>query len=118
MGTVTDPRGVLVPNIRVTPTHTATGVSRFIVTGSGGICTIALLPAGTYSVTADAKGFKTAVVEGITLGREPAAEGGFQAGLGGSHLHGGSECRPASARHDERAARPCGVHRAGTGSSA
>jgi hypothetical protein len=58
MGTVTDPRGVPVPTIRVTPTHTATGVSRFTVTGSGGIYTIALLPAGTYSGYGGRQGLK------------------------------------------------------------
>jgi hypothetical protein len=51
----------------VTATHTATGVSRFTITGSAGTYTISLLPVGTYSVAADAAGFKAAVAEGITL---------------------------------------------------
>ena len=32
-GTVVDPSGAVVPNVRVTATHTATGVSRFTITG-------------------------------------------------------------------------------------
>ena len=66
-GTVGDPSGAVVPNVRVAATHTATGVSRFTITSRAGTYTIPLLPVGTYSVTADAPGFKKAVAEGITL---------------------------------------------------
>jgi hypothetical protein len=61
------PAELLFQDVRVTATHTATGVSRFTTTGSGGTYTISLLPVGTYSVTAEATGFKAAVAEGITL---------------------------------------------------
>lgn len=66
-GTVVDPSGAVVPNVRVSATHTATGASRFTITGGAGTYTIPLLPVGTYSVRADAKGLKAAVAEGIKL---------------------------------------------------
>ena len=49
-GTVGDPSGAVVPNVRVAATHTATGVSRFTITSRAGTYTIPLLPVGTYSV--------------------------------------------------------------------
>jgi hypothetical protein len=66
-GTVVDPSGALVPNVKVTATDKASGVSRSTITGSSGTYTISLLPVGTYSVKADATGFKPAIADGITL---------------------------------------------------
>lgn len=66
-GTVTDPTGAVVPNVRLTATRTATGISQSTVTSAAGTYTIARLPVGTYTVRAQASGFKIAVAQGITL---------------------------------------------------
>jgi hypothetical protein len=66
-GTVTDPSGALVPNVKVTAHQPATGASRSTLTSSAGTYTIAALPVGTYTVTAEGPGFKTAVAQDITL---------------------------------------------------
>jgi len=66
-GTVTDPSGALVPNVRVTAKQPATGASRSTLTSSSGTYTLAALLVGTYTVTAEAHGFKSAVAQEITL---------------------------------------------------
>ncbi|MGH9450380.1 MAG: carboxypeptidase-like regulatory domain-containing protein, partial [Terriglobia bacterium] len=66
-GRVTDPSGAVVPNARITATRAATGVSQLTVSSSAGTYTIPHLPVGTYTVTAVASGFKTAVAQDVTL---------------------------------------------------
>jgi len=66
-GTVTDPSGAVIPGAKVTATRVETGVSQFTVTSGAGTYTIPRLIVGTYNVTAEATGFKTATAEGITL---------------------------------------------------
>lgn len=63
VGTVRDLSGAVVPVAVVTATNTQTGISHSTVTGGEGGYTIPGLPPGTYKVTAQAKGFSTAVVE-------------------------------------------------------
>ena len=99
-GTVTDPSGAVIPGVKVTATRVETGISQSTVTSSAGTYTIPSLVVGTYNVTAEAGGFKTGTASGITLDVGPAARRGFQARVGGSHFHGGGECRPALAEHD------------------
>jgi hypothetical protein len=67
LGTVTDPSGAVVPNAKVTVVEEFTGLSRSTVSTAVGSYTLAQLPVGTYSVTAEASGFKTATTKGITL---------------------------------------------------
>jgi len=67
VGTVTDPTGAVVPNVKVTAVEEATGLSRSTVSTAVGSYTLAQLPVGSYTVTAEAAGFKTATTKGITL---------------------------------------------------
>ncbi|MCU1300770.1 MAG: hypothetical protein JWQ87_1054 [Candidatus Sulfotelmatobacter sp.] len=57
-GTVTDKSGAVISVATVTATNQATGVSRSAVTGDSGFYRITGLPPGTYTVAADAGGFK------------------------------------------------------------
>ncbi len=67
LGTVTDVSGAIVPGATVTVTNTATSVAfRTVTTSSGDYVAPALTP-GTYSVSAEAKGFEKYVARGIVL---------------------------------------------------
>jgi hypothetical protein len=67
VGTVTDPSGAVIPNAKITAKRIETGVSQSTVTGGSGNYTIPNLVVGTYSVTAEGSGFKSANAPGITL---------------------------------------------------
>ena len=62
VGTVADPSGAVIPNARITAANVATGVSQSTVTSGAGTYTIPNLVVGTYTVTAEGPGFKTAIV--------------------------------------------------------
>lgn len=66
-GIVTDPSGAVVPGAKITATRVETGISQSTVTSSGGTYTIPRLTVGTYTVVAEANGFKTGTAQGITL---------------------------------------------------
>jgi len=66
-GTVTDPSGAVVAGATVTATRVETGVGQTTVATSTGAYTLPRLPVGTYTVVAQAPGFKSATAEGITL---------------------------------------------------
>ncbi|HMD31773.1 MAG TPA: carboxypeptidase regulatory-like domain-containing protein, partial [Candidatus Acidoferrales bacterium] len=59
-GHVLDSSGSAIPNSEVTATNTATGFTRSASASGEGEYLITALPAGTYTVTASAKGFKKA----------------------------------------------------------
>jgi len=61
VGTVTDPTGAVVPSVKLKITNVATGVSYDTTSGIDGSYQVLLLPAGTYKLTAEAKGFRKAV---------------------------------------------------------
>jgi outer membrane receptor protein involved in Fe transport len=65
-GTVTDPSGSVVPGVKVTVTHTATGISHTTMTNQSGTYQVLQLPIGLYRVTAVASGFKTVTVDSKT----------------------------------------------------
>jgi hypothetical protein len=67
VGTVTDSTGAVVPNATVTVTNTATNQSARATTNAEGAYYIPFQPAGTYSLTIDATGFKKYVQLGIIL---------------------------------------------------
>ena len=67
VGTISDTTGAVVPNASVTLTNTATNVSAHVTTNSEGAYYIPFQPAGTYSLTIDAAGFKKYVQIGIVL---------------------------------------------------
>ena len=67
LGTVTDSAGAVVPNARITVTNTATKISTQTVSNAAGDYNAPALNPGTYTVTAEAKGFQKAVVTSFTL---------------------------------------------------
>ncbi len=66
-GTVTDAKGAVIPNVAVTATNTATGVSFPAKSDSKGLYEFLQLPVGTYNISAQAPGFQTFAANGITL---------------------------------------------------
>lgn len=67
LGTVTDPSGAVVPNVKVTAVQTATGFTRTTFSSTLGTYTLTQLPVGIYDVTAQVSGFRTATSTGVTL---------------------------------------------------
>ena len=59
LGTVTDQQGLLVPDVKVTVTNTATNVSSETTTDKYGFYQVFNLPIGTYKITASHEGFRT-----------------------------------------------------------
>jgi len=61
LGTVSDASGAVVAGAKITIKNTATGVRRNLVTNDTGEYVAPNLDAGSYTVTAEAGGFKKAV---------------------------------------------------------
>ena len=70
-GSVTDPKGDVVPNATITVRNEATSVERAAQTDSDGNYSIASLPVGTYTIEVQAQGFKRDLVQhfAIEVGR-------------------------------------------------
>ncbi len=68
VGTVVDSTGAIVSGAKVTITNTGTGLTRTVTSDNAGEYTAPSLPTGTYLVTAEMAGFKTAALSGIELG--------------------------------------------------
>ena len=70
-GSVTDPKGDVVPNATVTVRNEATSVERTAQSDSQGNFSIASLPVGTYTIEVQAQGFKRNLVQhfAIEVGR-------------------------------------------------
>ena len=66
-GVVTDESGAALPGVEVEATQTATGLSRFVITGDRGDYVLANLPIGPYKLVAKLQGFSTFEQSGITL---------------------------------------------------
>ena len=66
-GTVKDPSGGVIAGAAITLTNSQTGVSRQTQAGADGNYTFLLVPIGTYSVAAEAPGFRKSVQTGIVL---------------------------------------------------
>ncbi|MFN0084930.1 MAG: carboxypeptidase regulatory-like domain-containing protein, partial [Blastocatellia bacterium] len=58
-GTVSDPTGAVVPNVKVSIRNEATGVSFTAVTSSTGAYSFDSLPVGSYEVRVEAQGFRS-----------------------------------------------------------
>jgi hypothetical protein len=67
VGTVTDPTGAAVPNVKVTLTNTDTGISTTVTTSSDGQYAAPDVHIGHYTVRAEASGFKVGEQKGIRL---------------------------------------------------
>jgi len=66
-GTITDPNGQPVPNVKVTATNKATNIATTAQSGESGNFTIPFLPPGQYDISAESSGFKRTVQNDITL---------------------------------------------------
>ncbi|MFB3826770.1 MAG: TonB-dependent receptor domain-containing protein [Bryobacteraceae bacterium] len=66
-GRVTDPSGAVVAGAQVTVANTSTRVSSQTQTNDQGVYSIPYLIPGPYEVRVEARGFKTAVRQGVTL---------------------------------------------------
>ncbi|HEY3706835.1 MAG TPA: TonB-dependent receptor [Terracidiphilus sp.] len=80
-GTVTDPSGAVVPNAQITVTNAQTGLSKTTTSSAAGAYRIALLPAGTYKVTATATGFQTSSFN-VTISTASVATGDVKLTVG------------------------------------
>jgi Carboxypeptidase regulatory-like domain/TonB-dependent Receptor Plug Domain/TonB dependent receptor len=67
LGTVTDSSGAAVSGATVTVKNTGTGLLRTVTTDDDGNYSTPELPIGTYSVTVEKSGFKTGLVNGISV---------------------------------------------------
>ncbi|MGH9844602.1 MAG: carboxypeptidase-like regulatory domain-containing protein, partial [Blastocatellia bacterium] len=66
-GAVTDPQGQVIPGAKVSVQSPATGLQRQAVTNEAGLYVVNFLPVGGYNVTVEARSFKQARLENITL---------------------------------------------------
>src|ERR1051326_3173223 len=66
-GTVTDPTGARVPNVQVTAQNVHTGVVLTNLTNEAGLYVFPSVQPGSYRLTAELPGFKTYVLNGITV---------------------------------------------------
>jgi Carboxypeptidase regulatory-like domain len=66
-GTITDSQGAIVPNARVTISEDATGLKYELQTGSNGEYIRPALKPGTYTVTAEAEGFRRTAQQNVIL---------------------------------------------------
>ncbi|HWW74992.1 MAG TPA: TonB-dependent receptor, partial [Pyrinomonadaceae bacterium] len=66
-GRVSDAQGAAVPNAAVTARSKATGRERTATTNEAGDYTLADLPAGTYEVTVESKGFSKALLAALDV---------------------------------------------------
>lgn len=66
-GTVSDPTGAVVPNVKVTITDVTRGFTFSSVTDASGAFTVRNLPPSTYNLRAEAAGFNPFTRENITL---------------------------------------------------
>ena len=67
LGTVTDPTGSVVPSANITITNTGTNAKRVLQTNAAGSYIAPELPIGSYSVKAEAAGFKAYQRTGLKL---------------------------------------------------
>ncbi len=66
-GTVTDQQGAVVPNVKITITEVATGLVYTVTTAADGAYARPALKAGTYSIAAEAQGFRRVEQQNIIV---------------------------------------------------
>src|SRR5579862_2900430 len=84
VGTVTDPSGAAVPNVKITLTNLETGLVHTAVTSDSGQYAIPELKIGHYDAKAEASGFKVAEQKGLVLQVGDRTRIDFQMQLGGA----------------------------------
>jgi hypothetical protein len=66
-GTVTDPTGAVIPNVKVTVANTETNARYESATNEAGQYRVPNLPVGSYQITFENQGFKSTVRDGLVL---------------------------------------------------
>src|SRR6185369_5695229 len=82
-GTLTDPSGAPVPNVKVTATSAATNVANNTKTNDAGIYNFPFLALGEYTVNVEATGFKKLVVGPFRLEVNQTARVDLRLEIGG-----------------------------------
>jgi hypothetical protein len=67
LGTVTDTTGAVIPGATITVKNLGTSIVRTTTSGASGEYIVNTLPNGSYSLTAEAKGFKTFTIKEFAL---------------------------------------------------
>src|SRR5689334_20579733 len=78
-GFVKDPSGAVIPKAQVTVKNESTGTERRTATNDSGFYTVTNIPAGLYTIIAEAAGFKKFEAKGNKL--DPSASLGVDASL-------------------------------------
>ena len=81
-GTVADPTGKVISGATVTATNTANGTARSVTTGDNGAYVFTQITPGTYSLRAEAPGFKVSVQDNLELLVKTPATVNFQLEVG------------------------------------
>src|SRR4051812_45619171 len=81
-GTVSDSTGSVIPGAKVTVTNQATNVSQTATTNQTGFYVVPDLAVGTFTVTAEAQGFKKLEKKGYELGDRAAITADFKLEVG------------------------------------
>ncbi len=84
VGTVTDPSGAAVPNVKISVTNLETSLVHTAVTNDSGQYVLPELKIGHYDAKAEASGFKVAEQKGVVLQVGDRARIDFQMQLGGA----------------------------------
>ena len=81
-GFVQDPSGAYIPGVSIKATNSQTGVVVATITNESGTYNIPSLLPGTYRLTAELPGFRTAAVNELQLGSSAAARYNFTMEVG------------------------------------
>src|SRR6267378_1882540 len=82
VGTVTDPSGSVIANVKITATHMETNLAHTFTTNEAGQYVAVDLPVGHYNIKAEASGFKVAEQKGLVLQVGDRTRVDFQMALG------------------------------------
>ena len=66
-GTITDPTGAVVPNVKITVADKQIGLQRVVSTDPSGQFHVTALPPSTYEVSAQMSGFATSTTTGVIV---------------------------------------------------
>jgi hypothetical protein len=83
-GQITDPSGAMIKRVNVTAVDATTGTRYTGTTSDKGVYYIPYVLPGTYTVTADAPGFKTAVQDKVLLLASQTFNQNFKLQVGGT----------------------------------
>ena len=81
-GTITDPSGAAIPNAAVTVTNLGTNLTVTTSSNGSGGYSVRELPIGTYKITVEVKGFRTATNNNVVLNAGTIARVDFKMELG------------------------------------